>query len=159
MVKIEKICERYEDRILKILDEIRLTLHEQTTLKCGDVVELDQQWSMLAVSPQDINENEFSLENGVDISLEVIDSEEHEGKENGVNFSINLSAVGGGIVGGLTPYNYTNWCWVDRSDAKAVEERFCIVEKTDLGELTYLLIDWYRQQRQENIANVEVNNG
>jgi len=155
MANIEEICERYEDRIRKILDAIRLELHEQTTLKCGDVCEMEQQWSMLVVSPQDMIDNKFDLEQGVDISIEVIDSEEHDGEEDGVNFGINLSAIGGGIVGGLTPYNYTERCWADRSDAEAVEERFCIIEQADLGELTHLVVDWYRQEREENVANVD----
>jgi hypothetical protein len=45
----------------------------------------------------------------------------------------------GRIIGGLTPFNYTDRCWVSRNDQQAVEERFRILEEADEDDIPQLL--------------------
>jgi len=151
MTTIEDISKRYGDRILKILENIRLELHERTTLTCQDPEELDAEWAWAMLVLSDSSD----MDSSVDVKVEIVDSEEHEGVEGGVTFRLDVTSYGGHTVCQLTPYNYTEECWVKRANAEAVEERFSIIEQADVSELTYLLVDWYRQERKDNVANVE----
>jgi hypothetical protein len=66
-----------------------------------------------------------------------------------------INSNSGGIVARLAPYNYTPQCWVNRSDSEAVEQRFKIIEQADLSELMYLIVDWYKQNRKENVEKIQ----
>lgn len=66
----------------------------------------------------------------VDISLDIAESERFDGTEGGVNFTIDIVEEGGRVLGGMAPYNYTDDVWVQRSDAKAVEARFALIEES-----------------------------
>lgn len=77
----------------------------------------------------------------VDVRFEIVESESHDGTEKGINFEIRIASVGGTVIGGLTPHNYTPECWVRRTDHDALERRFKIVEGADAGEVVALITD------------------
>ena len=47
----------------------------------------------------------------------------------GVNFSCDISGWGGVIIGGFTPHNYTDECWVSRRDPEAIAERWRVFKQ------------------------------
>ncbi len=149
----EQIKEKYEPRIKKILEDIIESLKEETTLQVEgpyDMHDDEYRWCLFITSEGDRKENEERDETyaGIDLRFEILESEHCDGTEGGVNFGVDITDVQGHMIGGLCPYNYTDKVWVSRSDDDAVEERFCLMEQADVGEITYLLIDWY----EENIS-------
>jgi hypothetical protein len=82
---------------------------------------------------------ELFVDENVDISFKLCESEECDGEEGGVNFALDIVEVSGRIIGGLTPYNYSDSCWVNRKDKQAVEERFRILEQADENDIPLLL--------------------
>ena len=74
-----------------------------------------------------------------DVTFEINESEECDGTDDGVNFAVNVVQIGGVIVGGLSPFNYTDQCWVSRKDPAAIEERFQILEDADASEVVTLI--------------------
>lgn len=139
-----KIMWKYRKRIVQILERMADVLRqdgyvvEGPTFLDGD----DYRWSLLVhldgdpdtVSDQDI-----------DISIKLCESEEYDGTEGGVNFSVDIVEVSGRILGGLTPFNYSDRCWVSRNDPQAVEERFRIVEEADEYGVLHLLSEHQRR--------------
>jgi len=67
----------------------------------------------------------------VDICFEIAESLANDGSLDGINFILDITTVGGSMLGGLSPFNYTPEVWVDVNDEAAVEERFQIIEQAD----------------------------
>lgn len=63
-----------------------------------------------------------------------------------------MAEVGGAIVGGLTPFNYTEQVWVPRSNPEAVEERFRIMEDADAEDLAFLIFERFKSSLKEKTA-------
>jgi len=122
------IYRKYKSRIRKTLESIKNVLQEAGHKVDGplDMTDDEYRWSLIA------NDN-------VDITFAIAESEECDGSENGVNFTVSVVDHEGRILGGLTPYNYTSECWVDRKDSEAIEERFQVVEAADPYDLVGLL--------------------
>ena len=142
MGTIDKINDKFKVQIAIILAGIAEALREDGW-KVGEVCDMscdDYRYSILA-SQYDADPSELN-EDDVDITFEICESEEYDGTENGVNFAVQVVTVGGRIIGGLTPYNYTDRCWVDAGDAEAVEERFNILAQADPSEMVCLLEDY-----------------
>lgn len=137
----EEIKDKYEKKILQILSNISDCLKDgEEGWKVGAVNEMHDdefKWGML-ISKLDEDPIELSNDD-IDISFTIIESERNDGEENGVSFSIEAVTVGGVIVGGLTPYNYTNDVWVSKDDEEAIEIRFQILQQVDVSELVYLI--------------------
>jgi hypothetical protein len=95
---------------------------------------------------------EESEHRSIDVQFEIVESEEYDGIENGVNFALNVTRWGGQMVGGLTPYNYSDGVWVDRANEAQVERRFKILEGSDTHSLVTLIRDdfekWDEEERQ-----------
>lgn len=134
----EQIKDKYQDRIMAIMQRIASALKDD-----GHVVEGpdfrdgdDYRWTLLV--HMDGDTSEVSQED-IDIAFKLCESEEYDGSEGGVNFALDIVEVSGRIIGGLTPFNYSDRCWVDRTDAEAVEERFRILEQTDEGDIPPLI--------------------
>jgi hypothetical protein len=148
----EQIKDKYEPRIAKVLGGIVAALREdEPTLHVGEPYDMhgdDYRWSFNVHTAADaelaatIGDEPM----GADVSFVICESEQYDGEKFGVNFAVEIVGVGGEIIGGLTPYNYTGECWVSRCDAEAIEERFAIVERCDPSEAAHLVIDWLRQQ-------------
>lgn len=142
MGTIDKINDKFKAQIAIILTAIAESLREDGW-KVGEVCDMscdDYRYSIL-VSQYDANPEELN-EDDVDITFEICESEEYDGTENGVNFAVSVVTVGGSIIGGLTPYNYTDRCWVSVGDVEAVEERFNILAQCDPTEMVCLLEDY-----------------
>jgi len=73
------------------------------------------------------------------ITVELMFSEDADGTEGGLNFSMGVCTVGGEIVSGFTPYNYTDDVWVKRSDDDAIKVRWNLFRNgvEDVDQDTY----------------------
>jgi hypothetical protein len=129
----EAIKGKYEQRILAVLNRIAETLRK-AGYTVDDPVDLScDQYSWLLLVHGDGDQDT------IDISFKICESEQYDGEEGGVNFALDIVEWGGRILGGLTPFNYTDRCWVDRSDEEAVEERFAIFEEADPADIVPIL--------------------
>jgi len=137
----EEIKDKYEKRILLILSDITDCLKDGGEgWKVGAVDEMHDDeycWGML-ISKTDENPSELN-EDDIDIKLTILESEHNDGEEEGMSFSLEAVTVGGSQVARLCPYNYTEKVWVPRANAKAVEERFNIIQQADVAELVYII--------------------
>jgi hypothetical protein len=125
------IKRKYQKRILGILARIADTLRDAGVEVEGpwDLSSDDYWWSILA----DVDGSK------VDVSFRIFESEHYDGERGGVNFGVDVVEEGGRVLGGLTPFNYSLACWVDRKDAVAVERRFRIIEEADPSDIIPLL--------------------
>jgi len=137
--KVTAVKDRYAQRIVKVLESIRAELQAAgyTVDEPFDMSGDDYQWSMLVrveSGPDD------DIANGdIDITLQIAESMQFEGTEDGINFSLDITEVGGRIRGGLTPYNYSDDVWVSLDDDHRIEQRFSIFEKADPAEILNLI--------------------
>lgn len=130
---IEAVAKKYEARTMTILRAIR-----DEVRACGmasddepfDLIGDDYNWGIRVWRTLD----KSCDENCIDIRLEIAEARDYDGDEDcfGINFGIDIVEWGGRILGGLSPYNYTDECWVDARDEDAVEERFAILEQADI---------------------------
>jgi hypothetical protein len=124
---VDRIRERYASRIIGILTVIQSHLRG-AGFETDDPCEMssdDYRWSLLVYrdgTPGNLSDAD------VDITLEIAESLQFEGTEDGINFSIHVVETGGRILGTLCPYNYTPDVWVDAGDSDAIEVRFKLVE-------------------------------
>ena len=72
--------------------------------------------------------------------MEQLVTEEGGADDFGLNFSLDIQGDGGLIIGGLTPYNYTERVWVDARDDLAVAERWQMLEDADLTTIPSLIL-------------------
>lgn len=78
----------------------------------------------------------------VDITVEIAESVQYDGTLDGVNFGLNIVEEGGLILGGLTPYNYTDKVWVDVDNANALESRWnLLANNANAGEIAHIVLD------------------
>jgi hypothetical protein len=117
------IRKKYGTRIVSWLEELRKAATNEGMEADGPWVLDECTWVLTFTTP----------EGEVDVDFGILQSEECDGEENGVSFSINVVAKGGRILGQCTPFNYTDKCWVSRSDPEKIEERFKLLEQTDFG--------------------------
>lgn len=142
MGTIDKINDKFKVQIATILTGIAEALREDGW-KVGEICDMscdDYRYSILA-SQYDANPSELN-EDDVDITFEICESEEYDGTTSGVNFAIQVVTVGGRIIGGVYPHNYTDECWVDRGDGEAVEKRFDLIAQLDPDGMVSLLEDY-----------------
>jgi hypothetical protein len=135
---MKAIAERYDERVLAILEGMRRTL-----LMGGyDSVEPYQMWDdtyRWAFATK--NEHDVVAEGSFDFTFELVEQRANEGEGAGINWSLDITKYGGELVGGLSPFNYTDEVWVDSSDAEAVEARFILIESAEAHDLVTLLDD------------------
>lgn len=135
---VDAIRERYAARILGILTVIQSHLREagfETDDPC-DMSCDDYRWSLLVYRDGKLGNLSDA---DVDITLEIAESLQFEGTEDGINFSIHVVETGGRILGTLCPYNYTPHVWVDAGDSDAIEARFKLVEEADHESIVELI--------------------
>lgn len=135
----------YGPKIKKILEEVRAEALERGLL-CDepfDMTDEDVRWSAL-VQPAGTTEDE---ESGADVNITVAESEHWDGHEGGVNFILDVVGVGGQIIGGLAPYNYTDDCWVPREDEDAVERRWALFSNgCDAGAIVDSIEEFFARE-------------
>ena len=128
MKLIDGIKAKYEKRIGVILNALRQSLIE-AGIPCCEVFDMhDESYAWCFVA-------EPAGKEAVDIRLEIAESEHYGDGDTGVSFSVNICSEGGRPLGGLTPYNYTEQCWVPKNDPHEVEERFCIIEQAEIDDI------------------------
>jgi len=110
----------YNPKIKALLEQVRTEALERGYECLGPYDMSDDciRWNVL-VRPKGADS-----EDGVDISITIPESEHYDGSEEGVNFSSDIVHYEGIILGGLCPYNYTDQCWVDKTDEDAVASRW-----------------------------------
>lgn len=133
----EQIKDRYQDRLVAVMARIASVLQAEGYPVDGPhFMDGDSySWSLLVHLDGDIDE---VAQADIDISFRIAESEQY-GEEGGINFALDILEVGGRMIGGLTPFNYSDRCWVDRADAEAVEERFKIIEDADETNIPALI--------------------
>jgi hypothetical protein len=124
---VERVKGAFEQRIRKFLTTTRQAFID-AGYNVSDIDDMSDEcysWSfaIILTNTELVEENEY-----IDFRFEIAESLAFDGTTDGINFSINIVASGGEIVGGCTPYNYTPDVWVDMHDADAIEERFRMVE-------------------------------
>ena len=124
-ISMSNVYRTYKPRILRLLTEIKSALED-------DGYSMDE--------PDEISDEEYSwwLTGGIkgrdtanlndsdfDIRLTIIESKIRDGEDDfGISFSMEINTHEGEVIGGLTPYNYTDMCWVSRKFPESVRERW-----------------------------------
>ena len=148
----KKVKDVYEQRILDIMEHIRSECNEEEGWLCEEPTYFDGDdfsWRMVLWTRE-----KGDTDHGYDISFQIAEAQVYgDTPDSGINFALDVVKVGGEIVGGLTPYNYTDKCWVKATDKTAVEERFEIMEKGGhANELVCLVI---RAEENEEIRKAK----
>jgi hypothetical protein len=130
---VRTIATEYEAPMRRMLEEIVEVLVD-VGFECSDLYDMTDSEFSWSFTCKSVGENEKQLtgkqtgasydEKSFDVQITINESAEHSGTYDGVNFSLNVGYWGGLIVGGCTPYNYTERVWVDAGDAAAVKERW-----------------------------------
>lgn len=134
---VEVLAKTYGERVLALLARVRDELvKEGFTIACepGEMFGDDYRWSLLVQRPDTDDED-----NRVDITVQIAESRDYDGYDGGVSFTLDLVEWGGRILGGLAPYNYTDQCWVPMGRADEVEQRWSILEDSDVSTIPDLI--------------------
>lgn len=112
----------YNPKIQALLTQVREEALERG-YQCDEPFEMsddETRWTMLVMPAG----STYDDEDGVDVSITILESEHRDGEENGLNFGLDVVSYGGEIIGGMTPFNYSPQVWVERDNPEAVEERW-----------------------------------
>lgn len=146
--------EKYGPKIQKLL-EIICSEAKERGYECTSPIDMSDdtyRWAV-AVSPPGAE-----TEDSVDVSVEIATSEAYDGTPGGLNFSMNVVSYEGEMLGGLTPYNYTDEVWVSMSDPDAVEERWRLFDNgANENEVLYH-IDQFYENREDNPGTRKLKN-
>jgi len=112
--------ETYKPKLRKLLEDVRREALKRG-LECGEPGDLSDEDVRVYVLVRPAGGAD---EDGVDVSISIPESEHYDGMEGGLNFALAIVGYEGTIVGGFTPFNFTQACWVERADPVAVEERW-----------------------------------
>lgn len=136
---MEKIAEEYGPKALSLLERIRTVLHDNgfTCTQAQDFSSDEYRYEFVA-RHDDIADEEAAA----DVSVEIAEQRQYEGDTApwGLNFGIDIVRIDGLIIGGFQPFNYTELCWVDSTDAMAVAGRWSLLEGADLSEIPSLIL-------------------
>ena len=128
----DEIRDKYKGSILQIMDEIRKACEEEKLyVTTTDEINTGDDSSRWYISVY--RKRRDDLEASVDVTFLICCSEDWDGKENGVNFAVDIVSYGGHVIGGLTPYNYTADVWVSRDNPEAIDERFSLMQQADVS--------------------------
>jgi len=140
MLNLELIKNKYQDRIISYLDEVRKELEKNNIIT--SIVE-DYSSDDIYFGFMIYKDESLELENSLDVSFHIYDAKNYDNIE-GLNFGIDIVSYEGEIVGGLIPYNYSNNVWV--LSEEDIEERFnLIVEESDIYSMIKLIKEFYKE--------------
>jgi hypothetical protein len=140
--RMEVIAAQYAPRALALLSDIGRVCEANgisVTVAPYDMSADDYRYSMVVTRTPDDPDND---DNKVDISIDIAEQVSYDGLSDyipGINFGLDIVEYGGRILGGLTPYNYTEDCWVSISDDAAIADRWMILENADHSEIPDLI--------------------
>jgi hypothetical protein len=129
---VDEIKAKYEKRILALMGRLRDAI-VQTGFMTTEVQEItcdEYKWSFEIHVDND--PSKFGPQD-VGIDFTIMESGQHDGTDEGVNFELKVQGYGGRVLGSICPFNFTPEVWV-KSEAD-VEERFKLLEMVDDLEL------------------------
>lgn len=135
---IEAVATKYAPRILAKLTELRDALIA-AGIRC-EVAPFDMsddyyRWRFDTTPSGEVDDA------SVDVCVEIAEAAAYgDDPVYGINFALDVVRWGGLILGGLTPFNYTDECWVDATDEEAVETRFQMIEEAPAEGLVDLIL-------------------
>lgn len=140
---IESVAKTYADRAMAILRAVRDAVRDAGMSADDEPFDLsgdDYNWGICVWRTPDPSDEEGCI----DVRIEIAEARSYDGYDGdgetfGINFELDVVEWGGRILGGLSPYNYTDECWVDARGVYAVEERFAILEGADVSGIIDLL--------------------
>lgn len=139
---LERLYEMvYKPKMEALLGRIREVCNESGLIadEPFDMSGDDYKWAMRVWRSQ-ADKDADDDEKSVDVSVEIAESREYDGEnEYGINFGVDIVEWGGRMLGGFTPFNYTDRCWVDSRDTDSVSERWQLLEDADLDEIPTLI--------------------
>jgi hypothetical protein len=142
--RIEKLREEYKPRMEKILTDLGKAFAEEGFHWDEEVIDMTDDELMLSIllfRPGTEPEDKADLpEDAIDISMTLIEECHRDGGEGGVSFSSDLVEVGGRILGGMCPYNYTEMLWIPADEADLIEKRFRFFEQADPASAVALVL-------------------
>ncbi len=136
----------YEPRIKKYLGELKMAMEDMKWTVQGpdDWTDGEYTWNFLIFTDGRGTDTD-TQDDDVDVTFTLVESKEREGTREGISFSLGVCAVGGAIIGGMSPFNYTDKLWVSLNDPDGIEERFCLFENADVNDLIKLIDTWSEQ--------------
>lgn len=140
-MEIQAIHERYSPRMQALLEWLAAALRMAGYAVVGPddwSGGSEYVWGMLVAGTEGHTDPQ---DDDIDVHLWVCDSESWAGDQQGVSFMLDLVTVGGRLVGQYCPKNYTEEVWVPRSDPQAIEERFSMMERLDVGQTVGLVME------------------
>lgn len=138
---IELVKARYEERIQAILKKAAEVCAEEGIV-CDKVFAFDgDEYSWVLPTWRSQHDKDTDNNNNrVDIQFEIAEAKAYNDDPlDGINFALNITEWGGRMLGGMTPHNYTDQCWVPAHVDKAVNDRFLLIEEADLSTLPNLV--------------------
>lgn len=137
--RITKLEQRYTHRIKKILWALKRVLKE-AGFKTSSLSEIPGEYASMWQFVTYVKGTWRRMDDDdVDISMGMAISEECDGEKGGLNFVCHISTVGGRILGGLVPFNYTSDVWVPRTDEVAIISRLCMFEDADPSDVVSII--------------------
>lgn len=131
-----KLKRKYEKRIIGLLNIVAKDLEKDFDV--GEPFDLfageEFHWALNIYrkgSPEDADPL-------ADVSVRILEAKYCDDPDDkfGVNFSVDVVEYGGAVIGGCTPYNYSNDVWVDRRNSDAVEERFSFLDENMMHDVS-----------------------
>jgi hypothetical protein len=138
---IEGIAQQYNERILAMLEAMRDKLAEvgYTSAEPQQMWDDNFRWHFTTHNAEGVIGS-----GSADFMVEIDEQRDYDGDDSpaGLNWSLNIVAYGGLILGGLAPFNFTEQVWVDATDHLAVSTRFGLlhdgIHDTAMEELAEL---------------------
>lgn len=137
-METEPIKAKYEKRIIALLNAQRKVLRDEG-IKTSRVYEMSDQEYAYTYVIYDGKTHKYARNGDIDVTFTIAESENREGTDEGIAFALDLVEYSGLIVGGMTPYNYSDELWIPLSDEDAIEERFNLFERANNDSLLNLV--------------------
>lgn len=137
------INRKYGGKIRKYLRGVSKELKKRGYYVDGPCDRSDEEFCYNLLISRESLEGRNIPEDAVDIDFYICESECRDCEKGGMAFSVVVNSVGGELIGGLTPFNYSGNLWVDRNDAEAIEKRWQVIMDADVEDLIKLVEDWF----------------
>lgn len=137
--KVKTLTEKYEPRIRALLARYGEAFRAAGYGWDGEIwAEADEEyrWQVTLLRPGTEQDEESGRppDDAVDVTFIVCEEKEYDDADGeGVTFRLDLTEVGGRILGGQAPYNYTPKCWLPLDDEDEIEARFRLFEAADFA--------------------------
>jgi hypothetical protein len=144
--------EKEEDAYRDAVDALwNGTYREAFTAKLKDIAGdlIEDGWDIDG-EPWDSSDEEYQM--GLSFSsygrtaavrITLVESLCREGSLDGIAFSLDLDAACGHVIGGLTPYNYSEELWVPVTDTESIAERWRLLRDSDGHDIDNVLSEHF----------------